>query len=273
MLGFLQEMFKGGYGDVGVNGLYGTILQPYIVMHGVKFQHLKHVVDFIYQGEIRVLDSDLEEVLALGNTLQIKGLCSVKLRPKGTQTPTVSNTNNLPNCVKLPIKTKTPALKSAVGKVPVISNSTDNTKVLQPKQTTETNTMEELSTNVITCTGKLASKSKTSVGMTDATKISQQKPEIDTTSASLNQKFFQDSEITNTGHESNVKLEKGSLIKQRPITNRSVSIEKKQDDNLISRVHISEKILEPPTKKLKSSSPEIEIAVPQMHSDVSYKFL
>lgn len=51
-------------------------------MNGIRFNHLKHIVDFMYQGEIKVLDSDLEGVLALGDNLQVKGLCSVKLKQK-----------------------------------------------------------------------------------------------------------------------------------------------------------------------------------------------
>lgn len=51
-------------------------------MNGIQYNHLKHIIDFMYQGEIKVLDSDLEGVLALGESLQVKGLCSVKLRQK-----------------------------------------------------------------------------------------------------------------------------------------------------------------------------------------------
>lgn len=62
--------------------LCGAAIHPFIVMNGVKFNYLKHIIDFMYQGEIKVIDSDLEGVLALGESLRVKGLCSVKLRPK-----------------------------------------------------------------------------------------------------------------------------------------------------------------------------------------------
>lgn len=55
---------------------------PFIIMNGVNFTHLKHVIDFMYQGEVRVVDSDLEGVLTLGESLQVRGLCSLKMNEK-----------------------------------------------------------------------------------------------------------------------------------------------------------------------------------------------
>lgn len=62
--------------------LSGSIIHPFIVMNGIRFIHLKHIIDFMYQGEIKVLDIDLEGVLTLGESLRVKGLCSVKLKQK-----------------------------------------------------------------------------------------------------------------------------------------------------------------------------------------------
>ncbi|KAL3267008.1 hypothetical protein HHI36_011156 [Cryptolaemus montrouzieri] len=50
---------------------------PLIILNNVKFEELKYVIDFVYNGEIRVLDSDLEGVLILGNNLKIKGLSNI----------------------------------------------------------------------------------------------------------------------------------------------------------------------------------------------------
>lgn len=68
--------------NCSIDQLYSGVIHPFIVMNGVQFNCLKHIVDFMYQGEIKVLDSDLEGVLALGESLRVKGLCSVKLRQK-----------------------------------------------------------------------------------------------------------------------------------------------------------------------------------------------
>lgn len=68
--------------NTNVAQLPGSIIHPFIVMNGIRFAHLKHIIDFMYQGEIKVLDTDLEGVLALGESLQVKGLCSVKLKQK-----------------------------------------------------------------------------------------------------------------------------------------------------------------------------------------------
>lgn len=68
--------------NMNVPQVAGNFIHPFIVMNGIYYTHLKHIIDFMYQGEIKVLDSDLEGVLALGENLQVKGLCSVKLKQK-----------------------------------------------------------------------------------------------------------------------------------------------------------------------------------------------
>ncbi|KAL1505614.1 hypothetical protein ABEB36_005138 [Hypothenemus hampei] len=60
--------------------LHGNNQYPIIVLNGVRFNDLNYILHFIYHGEVKVLDKDLANVLALGETLQIKGLSSVKLR-------------------------------------------------------------------------------------------------------------------------------------------------------------------------------------------------
>ncbi|CAH1956948.1 unnamed protein product [Acanthoscelides obtectus] len=60
----------------------GQAFQPYIVLTGVKFEHLRYIIEFMYSGETKVLDKDIEDVLKLGEKFQVKGLCSVKLREK-----------------------------------------------------------------------------------------------------------------------------------------------------------------------------------------------
>ncbi|XP_018565168.1 high mobility group protein B1-like isoform X2 [Anoplophora glabripennis] len=57
-----------------------NVQHPVIILNGIKFNHFKHILEFIYQGEVKVLDIDLEGVLALGENLQVKGLSSIKLK-------------------------------------------------------------------------------------------------------------------------------------------------------------------------------------------------
>nr|CAI5835447.1 unnamed protein product [Callosobruchus analis] len=77
----------------------GQVFQPYIVLSGVKLEHLKYIIDFMYTGEINVLDKDIEEVLALGEKFKVKGLCSVVLREKVNlnpqEAPTKVNAQNI----------------------------------------------------------------------------------------------------------------------------------------------------------------------------------
>ena len=47
---------------------------PIIYMKGVKFDHLSAIVDFLYFGETRIFQENLENFLALAEELKLKGL-------------------------------------------------------------------------------------------------------------------------------------------------------------------------------------------------------
>ncbi|KAJ8953798.1 hypothetical protein NQ318_006645 [Aromia moschata] len=67
---FFEDMFK----------IHSNVQHPIIVLNSIKFSHLKHILEFIYHGEVKILDEDLEGVLALGESFQVKGLSSVKIK-------------------------------------------------------------------------------------------------------------------------------------------------------------------------------------------------
>lgn len=74
------------------------VKHPMIILNGIKFNHFKHILEFIYQGEVKVLDVDLEGVLALGESLQVKGLSSIKLKHKiSSEEPKVTTLKSNPN--------------------------------------------------------------------------------------------------------------------------------------------------------------------------------
>lgn len=47
---------------------------PYIYLRGVSFQDISNVLDFMYNGEVKVAQEDLDSFLSLAEELQIKGL-------------------------------------------------------------------------------------------------------------------------------------------------------------------------------------------------------
>ncbi|KAK3921673.1 Protein bric-a-brac 2 [Frankliniella fusca] len=51
---------------------------PVIILNGIKFHDLKMVVEFMYKGEARVLESELNGILAVAEALQVKGLSNVR---------------------------------------------------------------------------------------------------------------------------------------------------------------------------------------------------
>ncbi|XP_072381379.1 uncharacterized protein [Diabrotica undecimpunctata] len=53
---------------------------PIIKFSDISFSHLKKIIEFIYHGEVKVVDEDLHAVLALGEMFRVKGLSAVKMR-------------------------------------------------------------------------------------------------------------------------------------------------------------------------------------------------
>ena len=47
---------------------------PYIYLHGVTYNNLESILDFIYNGEVDIAQEDLSKFLAVARELQIKGL-------------------------------------------------------------------------------------------------------------------------------------------------------------------------------------------------------
>lgn len=60
-----------------------TDRQPLIILNGVRFNVLKQVIEFMYRGEVKVQDADVADLLQLAETLQVKGLCSVREKSGG----------------------------------------------------------------------------------------------------------------------------------------------------------------------------------------------
>lgn len=44
----------------------------------MKHSDLKQIIDFMYRGEVKVLESELDSLLAVAESLQVKGLSSVR---------------------------------------------------------------------------------------------------------------------------------------------------------------------------------------------------
>lgn len=55
---------------------------PVIILNGIKFHDLKMVVEFMYKGETKVLESELNGILAVAEALQVKGLSNVRSEDK-----------------------------------------------------------------------------------------------------------------------------------------------------------------------------------------------
>lgn len=51
---------------------------PVIIMNGVRFVDVKQVVEFMYRGEIKILETELDKLLAVAESLQVKGLSNVR---------------------------------------------------------------------------------------------------------------------------------------------------------------------------------------------------
>lgn len=67
-----------------------TDRNPLIILNGVRFCDLKQLIEFMYRGEVKVQDADVEHLLQLAETLQVKGLCSVREKSGGLLTTETS---------------------------------------------------------------------------------------------------------------------------------------------------------------------------------------
>ena len=47
---------------------------PLIYMHGIKARELVNIVDFMYHGQVNILQDNLNDFLAIAEELQVKGL-------------------------------------------------------------------------------------------------------------------------------------------------------------------------------------------------------
>ncbi|XP_063992380.1 protein bric-a-brac 1-like isoform X2 [Diachasmimorpha longicaudata] len=61
---------------------------PVIILNGVKYEDLQSMIEFMYNGEIRVEESELTDLLSIAEALQVKGLCNVRDRKsRGSDKP------------------------------------------------------------------------------------------------------------------------------------------------------------------------------------------
>lgn len=54
--------------------LRNSCKHPVIVLTGIKYSHMKSLVEFIYNGEVNIYQDNLSELLRIANILKIKGL-------------------------------------------------------------------------------------------------------------------------------------------------------------------------------------------------------
>lgn len=64
---YFQELFR-----------VHEVAHPVIIMNGVRFADLKQVIEFMYKGEIKILETELEKLLSVAENLQVKGLSNVR---------------------------------------------------------------------------------------------------------------------------------------------------------------------------------------------------
>ena len=89
-----------------------------VYMRGMKAEDLKIIVDFIYQGEVNILQENLENFLALADELQLRGLCGqgqtddISPRPDAQDEYNIGAINVSPKQDFVPNEHKKPYLKS-----------------------------------------------------------------------------------------------------------------------------------------------------------------
>lgn len=77
---YLREMFD------NVKSFSSNNLYPVIVLQNVKFKYLEALLDYMYQGEVNVLQSDLPGLIKTAECLRIRGLAVPDDEPKQNDT-------------------------------------------------------------------------------------------------------------------------------------------------------------------------------------------
>lgn len=54
---------------------------PMIILHDIDADDLKTIINFIYCGEIQVVESEVRRILKIANILQINGLTDIQTKP------------------------------------------------------------------------------------------------------------------------------------------------------------------------------------------------
>ncbi|XP_076256478.1 uncharacterized protein LOC143193924 [Rhynchophorus ferrugineus] len=143
--------------------VHNNVSHPFILLNGVRFTDLKYILHFMYHGEVKVVDTDLPSVLALGETLQIKGLSSVKLRdvpPDQNVMPSVASTN--PD----KIYTKNPSHGQSTKSLPILPSEIP---YHPPKISVKSNYINSQSTNQkvsLDSSNNISQKNKTILNLT-----------------------------------------------------------------------------------------------------------
>lgn len=120
-----------------------SIPNPYVYLKGVTFKELTYVLDYMYQGEVNVNESDLDSFLAVSEELEIEGLSTKDPEEKSLRQQKINGIKsekpfknyqqqsfNRPP-IKNPLKAEADALK----KLPKrrVSEEVPITKRLRPK--------------------------------------------------------------------------------------------------------------------------------------------
>ncbi|GAB6033187.1 hypothetical protein CHUAL_012794 [Chamberlinius hualienensis] len=72
---------------------------PIVILKGINYGDLKSVVDFMYRGEINVVHDQLDNLLKVADTLQVKGLAEVTENFCQTREQNAVSQPSLGNCV------------------------------------------------------------------------------------------------------------------------------------------------------------------------------
>ncbi|XP_044763159.1 neurobeachin-like isoform X2 [Coccinella septempunctata] len=105
---------------------------PIIFMKDIPFNIMKALCDFMYVGEVNIVQSDLDQILAVGNSLKIKGLAS----RSEVKNPPTDNDNNTSEPQKIPTKQSKAGTKPTVSEknAPVVDDVdiTDPLDLMEP---------------------------------------------------------------------------------------------------------------------------------------------
>ena len=126
---------------------------PILCLEGMSFQDIEKVMDYIYNGELKIYQDDIDKFLDLGQRLGLEGLVGITEYPRENtleENDTAKNVKLLDESYEVEVQSyeKKRINKTSIKEKGVLMNATFNQAIVSFSQGSSIDTIEELNEKV-----------------------------------------------------------------------------------------------------------------------------